>query len=93
MNIVLKSYFDSDFIRIRDFLSHSMKSDDSGDNTPVFPPWNWWIDRWNFTPLVSTSMHGTSHETWASRIGIWERISSGANRGEIVGLVLSEGEG
>ncbi len=56
-------------------------------------PWNWWIDRWNFTATVSRTMNGTSHEQWAQRIGIWEQPSGGAGPGEIVGLVLTEGEG
>jgi predicted N-acetyltransferase YhbS len=82
--IRLKPYFDPDFIRIRDFLSKNAVGD---DGRPTRSPWNWWIDRWNFTPLVSCAMHGTSHEEWASRIGIWE------SGGEIIGLVLTEGEG
>jgi predicted N-acetyltransferase YhbS len=89
MTITRKPYFDSDFIRIRGFLSRSMHN----ETAPVRAPWNWWIDRWNFTPTVSVTMHATRHETWAERIGIWERAVDDETRREIVGLVLTEGEG
>jgi predicted N-acetyltransferase YhbS len=103
MTITFKPYFDSDFIRIRDFLSRSMHDGTASvrapgrrpakHGSPIRAPWNWWIDRWNFTPTVSVSMHRTSHETWANRIGIWELAEDGAWQREIVGLVLTEGEG
>jgi hypothetical protein len=72
-------YKPSYYLRIRDFLSESAR----GSLTPH----NWWIDRWNFTSTVSCAMHGTPHEDWARRIGIWE---DGAG---IVALALTEGEG
>jgi predicted N-acetyltransferase YhbS len=77
-----KPYFDTDFIRIRDFLSFQASRE-----SPNRKPWNWWIDRWNFTPTVSRAMHGLGHDDWASTIGIWEC------GGGIIGLALSEGEG
>jgi predicted N-acetyltransferase YhbS len=83
-----KEYFDSDFLRIRDFLSWSMSAD-GGSTEPVRQPWNWMIDRWNFTSTVSVAMHATTHEQWARRIGIW----SDGPGGQVVGLVLTEGEG
>jgi predicted N-acetyltransferase YhbS len=79
-----KPYFDSDFTRIRDFLSVNARE---ADGSPTRSPWNWWIDRWNFTPTVSCTMHGTSHEQWAAGIGLWQ------SAGAIAGLVLHEGEG
>jgi len=79
-----KPYFDTDFLRIRDFLSSS-----SALERPNRRPWNWWIDRWNFTPLVSRAMHAMPHDMWAATIGLWERTDDGS----IAGLVLSEGEG
>jgi len=84
MTITFKPYFDSDFLRIRDFLSRNAREP---DGSATRRPWNWWIDRWNFTPTVSCAMHGTSHESWAAGIGIW-RVD-----GETAGVVLHEGEG
>ena len=88
MTASFKEYFDTDFIRIRDFLSSSM-SPEGGSTGPVRQPWNWMIDRWNFTSTVSVAMHATTHDQWARRIGIW----SGGRGGQVVGLVLTEGEG
>jgi predicted N-acetyltransferase YhbS len=84
MTLTNKPYFDSDFTRIRDYLSCNAREP---DGSPTRRPWNWWIDRWNFTPTVSCTMHGTTHEQWAAGIGIWQAD------GEIAGLVLHEGEG
>ncbi len=84
MRFAFKPYFDSDFIRVRDFLARSA-SEPGG--TPTRRPWNWWIDRWNFSPTVCCTMHGTTHERWAAGIGLWQAD------GEIAGLVLHEGEG
>jgi predicted N-acetyltransferase YhbS len=84
MAVAFRPYFDSDFLRIRDFLSANARE---ADGSPTRRPWNWWIDRWNFTPTVSCTMHDTSHEQWAAGIGLWQ------SSGTIAGLVLHEGEG
>ncbi|KAB8139990.1 GNAT family N-acetyltransferase [Chloroflexia bacterium SDU3-3] len=89
MTIRFRPYFDSDFLRIRDFLSQSARE---ADGSPTRQPWNWWIDRWSFTATVSCAMHRTTHEEWAERLGLWEQWDAPTRTWQLLGLVLNEGE-
>ncbi len=75
-------YNDSDFFRVRDFLSETYKSN--------YNQHNWLIDRWNFCRYFAQAMHNT-FDTWPETVGIWvddeDNIravvnSEGENRGE-----------
>jgi len=74
----MKRYCEEDFTRIRDFLV----------NTYAYfqDPYNWTIERWNFSISMARIMNGVSLQVWESQIGIWELEQ------EIVGVVNSEGE-
>jgi GNAT superfamily N-acetyltransferase len=75
---MMRPYNKEDFIRIRDFLV---------DTFAHFKrPFNWLIERWNFSPSMAREMNGISMETWESQIGIWE------NGNGILAVVNAEGE-
>ncbi|HEY45449.1 MAG: hypothetical protein AMJ88_15405 [Anaerolineae bacterium SM23_ 63] len=74
----MKRYSQEDFIRIRNFLVNTY--------TYFQRPYNWTIERWNFSISMARIMNGVPLETWESQIAIWEHDQ------EIVGVVNSEGE-
>lgn len=63
MKYTQKKFETHDFLRIRDFLKHSLKS------SPNLK--NWSIDRWNFCRYWGQIMHNT-FEMWPETVGIWE---------------------
>lgn len=76
---VMKPYHKEDFIRIRDFLV---------DTYAYFQrPYNWMIERWNFSISMARVMNGIPLEVWESHVAIWEHEQV------IVGVVNAEGEG
>ena len=74
----MRSYNQDDFLRIRDFLV----------NTYAYyqRPYNWTIERWNFSISMARIMNGVPLEKWESQIGIWEQDQ------EILCVVNAEGE-
>ena len=75
----MKPYHREDFARIRDFLV---------DTYAHFQrPYNWMIERWNFSISMARVMNGIPLEVWESQIAIWEHERA------IVGMVNAEGEG
>jgi GNAT superfamily N-acetyltransferase len=74
----MKRYRRDDFIRVRDFLVNSY--------TYYQRPYNWMIERWNFSISMARIMNGVPLETYMSQIAIWEHDQ------EIVGVVNAEGE-
>ncbi|MGG4220438.1 GNAT family N-acetyltransferase [Paenibacillus jamilae] len=68
----------NDFLKIRDFLKQSLKSNPDLKN--------WFIDRWNFCRYWGQIMHNT-FEKWPETVGIWEDEHQ-----EIVAVVHPEGE-
>ncbi|MGO4949158.1 GNAT family N-acetyltransferase [Paenibacillus sp. DRB1-1] len=79
MKYTQKKFETHDFLRIRDFLKHSLKS------SPDLK--NWFIDRWNFCRYWGQIMHN-KFEMWPETVGIWEDEHK-----EIVAVVHPEGEG
>lgn len=74
----MRPYGQGDFLKIRDFLV----------NTYAYyqRPYNWTIERWNFSISMARIMNGVHIESYESQIGIWEQGQ------EIVGVVNAEGE-
>jgi GNAT superfamily N-acetyltransferase len=74
----MRGYTQADFLKIRDFLV---------DTYAYFQrPYNWTIERWNFSISMARIMNGVPLEKYESQIGIWEQDQ------EIVGVVSAEGE-
>lgn len=74
----MKPYCKQDFIRIRDFLV---------DTYGCFQqPYNWTIERWNFSISVARIMNGIPLDVYESQIAIWEQDK------KILGVVNAEGE-
>jgi hypothetical protein len=74
----MRPYEETDFIPIRDFLVETYAY--------FGRPYNWMIDRWNFSASLARVMNGVSREEWASRIALWE------HGGAILAVVNAEGE-
>ena len=74
----MKRYSQEDFIRIRDFLVNTY--------THFQRPYNWTIERWNFSISMARIMNGVPLEIWESQIAIWEHDQ------QVVGVVNAEGE-
>ena len=74
----MRPYGQGDFLKIRDFLV----------NTYAYyqRPYNWTIERWNFSISMARIMNGVNIESYESQIGIWEQGQ------KIVGVVNAEGE-
>ncbi len=69
-----------DFYKIRDFLVESYS---------VYQrPYNWTMERWNYTRYRTSIIYQTPVSEWENSIGIWE-----SENGEIAAVVHSEGEG
>lgn len=74
----MRRYRQEDFMKVRDFLV---------DTYAIFQrPYNWTIERWNFSISMARIMNGVSLEAYESQIAIWERDQ------EIVAVVTAEGE-
>ena len=74
----MRRYSQEDFISVRDFLVDTF--------TYYQRPYNWTIERWNFSISLARIMNGVSLEEYESQIAIWERDQ------EIVAVVNAEGE-
>ncbi len=74
----MKRYCQEDFMRVRNFLVSTY--------TYFQRPYNWTIERWNFSISMARIMNGVPLETWESQIAIWEYDEG------IVGVVNAEGE-
>ncbi len=74
----MRPYSQEDFLRIRDFLVDSYSH--------FQRPYNWTIERWNFSVSMARIMNGVPLEKWESQIGIWEQGQ------EIISVVNAEGE-
>jgi predicted N-acetyltransferase YhbS len=74
----MRRYSKEDFMSVRDFLA----------NTYAYfqRPYNWTIERWNFSISMARIMNGVPLEQYESQIAIWEREQ------EIVTVVCAEGE-
>lgn len=74
----MRPYRQEDFLKIRDFLVNTYAH--------YQRPYNWTIERWNFSISMARIMNGVTLEKWESQIGVWEQDQ------EIVGVVNAEGE-
>jgi GNAT superfamily N-acetyltransferase len=75
---MMRRYSSEDFMSVRNFLV---------DTYATFQrPYNWTIERWNFSISMARIMNGVSLEQYESQIAIWERDQ------EIVAVVTAEGE-
>ena len=74
----MRPYHKQDFIKIRDFLVDSYAH--------FQRPYNWTLERWNFSISMARIMNGIPLEVWESQIAIWERDQA------IVAVVNAEGE-
>lgn len=74
----MKVYSKEDFIRVRDFLKRTYSY--------FQRPYNWTIERWNFSISMARIINGVSLDEWESQIAIWEQDQ------EIMGVVNTEGE-
>ena len=74
----MRPYHNQDFIKVRDFLVDSYAH--------FQRPYNWTLERWNFSISAARIMNGISLQVWESQIAIWERDQA------IVAVVNAEGE-
>ncbi|GGH13037.1 GNAT family N-acetyltransferase [Paenibacillus segetis] len=78
MKITFRSYAESDFLKVRDFLIDTQ--------TKLGRPNCWAIDRWEFLDFFQEVGQASSKQRWQDRIGLWEY-----SNGDIAAVACDDG--